>query len=467
MPAKQNWREFDRATTPCLVRSSARRTAIRHPDDAFRDLNARQLVGELLDAMWAANGWDDSQANRIDRVVGGFTVPDAWARNNTRSGVMLSNVKPLVGAYASSVVAVCPGGLQSIADAASALISGATLGAPDQLGAILALGYESRTGGAGFWPPEVMARWRAAMFARDWPQLRAIADEYFAGVPNPKNPEREFGQPWSPGMNEVDQQYPQAQTAQRRGELYGFSRAQVDARTLVHADRCDTDLARRIFEAMIVEVAGARIDQGLERDLTRERIEEAKPFVRVSDGCEGLVTGRNCTNDGDAAAAIVVCLPDRIDDFEQGAPVRHYVRGYATWANQGGMEDTLMGPAATTLKTHAAFEIDPERDVAGNHVHIPFEVMSEAYDVACRDGFAGLEGGVEFDPEHENPLGTATRMKHPFAMTGIRQAGEAMHYAEHRLAQDGAPDALLSHVVMCGATGVGAGLTIVSEKVVS
>ena len=61
-------------------------------------------------------------------------------------------------------------------------------------------------------------------------------------------------------------------------------------------------------------------------------IEEAEPFVRVAEGSEGLATGRNCTNDGDAAAGIVVCLPDRIGDFEQGTTV---LRGAVQRAPKG------------------------------------------------------------------------------------------------------------------------------------
>lgn len=377
---------------------SAVRTAVgKSGKGSLRDTRPDDLLATALrGALARAPGLDLS---RIDDVVVGTAMPEAeQGMNVARIGSFLAGIPDTVPAI--TINRFCSSGLQSMAQAASAIAAG----------------------------------WQDVALSGGVESMSQIAMGGQKPSPHPGL------------MNARPEAYtPMGITAEIVADRFGVSRAEQDAFAYSSHMKAAAAIREGRFVNEIVPVVtrvnveGAwreltfSVDEGPRPDTTVEGLAKLKPAFKTT----GSVTAGNSSQTSDGAAATLIAARDVAE--ASGLPVRGILRAYQV----AGVAPEIMGigPVAAIPKALAR---------AGLSIgDIDLFELNEAF--AAQAVYCVRELGI--DPTRVNVNGGAIALGHPLGCTGAKLIATLLSEMERRSARYGV-------VSMCIGGGMGAAAVI-------
>jgi acetyl-CoA C-acetyltransferase len=360
------------------------RTPIGKRNGALREWRPDALYAKVLDALLDRSGLDPARVE--DVVTGCVTQAGEQGANVGRLGVLLSRLPKEVPAV--TLNRMCGSSQQAVHFAAQAIAAG-------DMDFAIAGGVESMT--------------RAPMFSDIGGGFHTLNPALF-------------------------QKYPlihQGESAERIARLYGFSRRDLDAWSLLSHRRAQRATEEGYFLGQMVPLQALDAegkpflldrDEGIRKDTSLEKLLALKPAFLE----DGLITAGNSSQISDGAAAILL-----------GEKERALALGLRPRARFLARVVVAGDPTLQLLEILPATRKALER--AGLSIH-DLDVIE------VNEAFASVVLAFlkEFnpDPERVNPNGGAIALGHPLGATGAILMTKLLHELERR-------DGELGLQVMC------------------
>jgi len=377
-----------------VVVCSAVRTAVgRSGRGSLKDTRPDELLGQVLKgAMARLPGLDPA---RVEDVVVGTAMPEAeQGMNVARIGSFLAGLPDSVPAI--TINRFCSSGVQSIAQAASAITAG----------------------------------WQDVALAGGVESMSQIA--MGGQKPSP-----------DPGLmaSRPEAYTPMGITAEIVAERFGVTRAQQDEFALASHQKAIAAIAAGRFVDEIVPVhtrvatdSGWKeitfaVDEGPRADTSFEGLAKLRPAFKQN----GTVTAGNASQTSDGAAAVVIA--SRESAQELGLPILGVLRAYQV----AGVPPEIMGigPVAAIPKALGKLGLTV--------ADIDLFEINEAF--AAQAVYCVRELGI--DPARVNVNGGAIALGHPLGCTGAKLTATLLHEMGRRKSRWGV-------VSMCIGGGMGA-----------
>jgi len=377
-----------------VVVCSAVRTAVgRSGRGSLKDTRPDELLGQVLKgAMARLPGLDPA---RVEDVVVGTAMPEAeQGMNVARIGSFLAGLPDSVPAI--TINRFCSSGVQSIAQAASAITAG----------------------------------WQDVALAGGVESMSQIA--MGGQKPSPH-----------PGLmaSRPEAYTPMGITAEIVAERFGVTRAQQDEFALASHQKAIAAIAAGRFVDEIVPVhtrvatdSGWKeitfaVDEGPRADTSFEGLAKLRPAFKQN----GTVTAGNASQTSDGAAAVVIA--SRESAQELGLPILGVLRAYQV----AGVPPEIMGigPVAAIPKALGKLGLTV--------ADIDLFEINEAF--AAQAVYCVRELGI--DPARVNVNGGAIALGHPLGCTGAKLTATLLHEMGRRKSRWGV-------VSMCIGGGMGA-----------
>jgi acetyl-CoA acyltransferase len=373
---------------------SAVRTAVgKAPRGSLKDTRPDELLGRALKgAIDRVPGFD---AARIDDVVVGCAMPEAeQGMNVARIGSFLAGLPD--GVPAITINRFCSSGLQSLAQAASAILAG----------------------------------WQDVALTGGVESMSQIAMGGQKPSPHPGLMERR-----------PEAYTPMGITAELVAEKYGIDRAAQDAFAVASHRKALAAIAEGRFAQEIVPVATRvcgdagwkdldfRVDEGPRADTSLEGLGKLKPAFKQG----GTVTAGNSSQMSDGAAAVLIAGREVAE--REGWPVLGYLRSFQV----AGVPPEIMGigPVAAIPKAIQKAGLS----------------LSDIGLIELNEAFAAQSLAVikelGLDEKIVNVNGGAIALGHPLGCTGAKLTATLLHEMARRNVRYGI-------VSMCIGGGMGA-----------
>ena len=390
------------------------RTPIGRYGGSLAQVRTDDLAAEPIKVLMARNSKVDWEG--LDDVIYGCTNQSGEDnRNVARMAALLAGLP--VTAAGATVNRLCGSGMQAVADAARAIMTG-------QSDLVIAGGVESMSRS-----PFVIGKSTAA-FARD----AAIYDSTIGW---------RFVNPKMKAAYGIDSM---PETAENIAREYGISREDQDKLACTSQERAAAAQKKGIFAE---EICPVHIPQRKGAPLIVDKDEhpratslEALSKLKSITGADGTITAGNSSGVNDGACALI--LADEKTAAKYGLTPKARVLGGLS----AGVAPRVMGigPVPTTQKLLHRLNLQlKEMDLIE---------LNEAF---AAQGLAVLRQlGLTDDDERINPNGGAIALGHPLGMSGARLVTTAMY----QLARSKGRYALCT---MC--IGVGQGISMVVERV--
>ncbi len=237
--------------------------------------------------------------------------------------------------------------------------------------------------------------------------------------------------PFGPRMRERYQNglVSQGISAEMIAARWGLTREQCDALALTSHRRAAAATERGDLQAEILPLAGLardgaphshEADEGIRTDTSAEALARLSPVFHTDALAAAhpelpwLVTAGNASQISDAAAALLVCTPDRA--AELGLTPRWRVRATSVVGSDPVLMLTGPIPATRRVLDRAGLTLDDMHHIEINEAFAPVVLAWQA------------ELGA--DPARVNPVGGAIALGHPLGASGARLATTLAHGLE-------------------------------------
>jgi acetyl-CoA acyltransferase len=373
---------------------SAVRSAVGRgkPDGALASVHPVELSAHLIRATVDRAGVKKEEA---DDVLWGCAMPEASQGLNVARNAALCAGLP-VDSSAATINRFCSSGLQAVAQATQAVMSGwqdvIIAGGVEMMSQVPMSGYHTR--------------------------LHPELTESYIGM----------------GF-----------TAERVAEQYGISREEQDAFALLSQQRAARALERGVFKSQIVPIPVQRVrwdgatkyvethmfdrDETPRPETTMEALAKLKPAFKTN----GTVTAGNASPYSDGSAAVMVMTRDRAD--AAGAKPIARLIGYAV----AGIDPDIMGLGPINAIPKALKQVGLTLD------QVDLIEFNEAFAAQA----VAVAKHLGMDMERVNVNGGAIALGHPLGATGAKLTTQLVHELGRR-------GGGIGMVTMCVGGGMGA-----------
>jgi acetyl-CoA acyltransferase len=359
----------EEAMREVAILSAVRTAAGKGKRGALKDTRPDTLLGVVMKGAVERSGIDPAA---IDDVIIGTAMPEAEQGTNVaRIGVFLAGLPDTVPA--ATVNRFCSSGLQSIAQAASAILAG----------------------------------WQDTALAGGVESMSVVPMGGQKPAPNPEL------------MADHPEAYmPMGVTAELVAERFGITRADQDAFAFQSHQRAIAAIESGKFADEIVPVKTRvfnngwtdvefAVDEGPRADTTVEALGKLRPVFKAT----GSVTAGNSSQVSDGAAAAV--LAERSWAESRGLPILGLLKSYAVV----GVPPEIMGVGPR-------YAIPKALEKAGLTIdQIDLFEVNEAF--ASQALYCARELGI--DPAKLNVNGGAIALGHPLGCTGAKLTATILH----------------------------------------
>ncbi len=358
----------------------------------IRPVNSREItryVPEGLKGMGvvepekASEVWDDSKIPvTIDEVIMGNVLQAAQGQNPARQSMLKGGIPKETPAM--TINKVCGSGLKAIALGATAIMTG-------QAEVVVAGGQESMSTAPMALPK---ARWGHRM------ELTGVGEVYDLMVFD--------------GLYEIFYGYHMGVTAENIAALYGISREDQDALSLLSHQRSRKAIDLGLFDEEIIPVTvrsrkGETIFKTDERpmDTSPEQLAQLRPAFKKN----GTVTAGNASGINDGAAAVLLMSRDYARSL--GIEPIVCIKGFAA----SGVDPAYMGLGPVPAIKRV---LDNTGMVLGD---IDMLELNEAFAAQA----LGCMRELEIPMDLPNEVGSGISLGHPIGCTGARQIVTGMY----------------------------------------